>query len=185
MGIAGVEPCQLAPTVGTTGSGSTDSPAPSPTIADLSTPTRVNGSLSAMVVDSAPPIDIDSLTTNFDINTSIDIDTTSTTIIDIAVPTVIDATPLATMADITGSTASNTTSPSIADFVSAPVIDSPSTAIVEPVSSLTGMVAARIGGFDMAFGLFNFRVDDNGVAELISVSDSTPLAADPSTSPAI
>jgi hypothetical protein len=37
----------------------------------------------------------------------------------------------------------------------------------------------------MAFGLFNFRVDDNGVAELISVSDSTPLVADPSMSPAI
>jgi hypothetical protein len=33
----------------------------------------------------------------------------------------------------------------------------------------------------MAFGLFNFRVDDDGVAELISISDSTPLAADPST----
>jgi hypothetical protein len=59
MGIAGVEPRQLAPTVGTTESGSTDSPAHSPTIADLSTPTRVDGSSSAMAVDSAPPIDID------------------------------------------------------------------------------------------------------------------------------
>jgi hypothetical protein len=47
------------------------------------------------------------------------------------------------------------------------------------------MASERIGGFDMAFGLFNFRVDDDGVAELISVSDSTPPAADPSTSPAI
>jgi hypothetical protein len=37
----------------------------------------------------------------------------------------------------------------------------------------------------MAFGLFNFRVDDDGVAELISISDSTPPMADPSTPPAI
>jgi hypothetical protein len=37
----------------------------------------------------------------------------------------------------------------------------------------------------MAFGLFNFRMDDNGVAKLISVSDSTPPAADPSMSPTI
>jgi hypothetical protein len=38
------------------------------------------------------------------------------------------------------------------------------------------------GGFDMAFGLFNFHVDNDGVAELISVSDSAPPAAAPSTS---
>jgi hypothetical protein len=89
------------------------------------------------------------------------------------------------MVNITGSTTSDTTSPSVADFISAPAIDSPAMAIVEPVSSLTGTVAARTGGFDMAFGLFNFCVDDDGVAELISVSDSTPPAADPSTPPAI
>jgi hypothetical protein len=34
MGIAGDKPHQLAPTVGMTGSGSTDLPAPSPTIID-------------------------------------------------------------------------------------------------------------------------------------------------------
>jgi hypothetical protein len=113
MGIAGVEPRQLVPTVGTTGSGSMDSLAPSPTTTDLSTPTRVDGSSSAMVVDSAPSIDIDidSLTTNFDINTSINVDTASTTIVGIAVLTIIDATPLATMVDITGSTVSSTASP--------------------------------------------------------------------------
>jgi hypothetical protein len=178
MGIAGVEPRQLAPIVGTTGSGSTDSSAPSPTIADLSTPTRVNGSSSAMAINSAPLIDID-------INTNIDIDTASTTIVGIAVLTVIDATPPATMVNITGSTISDTASPCIVDLISALAIDSPATAIVEPVSSLTGTVSARTGGFDMAFGLFNFRMDDDGVFELISVSDSTPPAADTSTSPAI
>jgi hypothetical protein len=89
------------------------------------------------------------------------------------------------MVDITGSTVSNTTSPSVADFISAPAIDSPATTIVEPVSSLMGAVAARTEGFDMAFRLFNFRVDDDGVAELISISDLTPPVADPSTPPAI
>jgi hypothetical protein len=89
------------------------------------------------------------------------------------------------MVDITGSTVPDTTSPCIADLVSALTIDSPAMAIVEPISSLTGRVLARTGGFDMAFGLFNFHVDDDGVAELISVSDSTPPAADPSASSAI
>jgi hypothetical protein len=142
MGIARVEPCQLVPTLGTTGSGSTDLLAPSPTITDLSTPTRVDGSSSAMAVDSAPPIDIDIdlLTNNFDINTSIDVDTALTTIVGIAMPTVIDATLPATMVNITGSIITDTTSPSIANFVSAPAIDSPAVAIVELISSLTGQL---------------------------------------------
>jgi hypothetical protein len=95
MGIVGVEPHQLVPTVGTTGSRSMDSLAPSPTIADLSTSTRVDGSSSAMAVDSAPPIsiDIDSPITNLDINTNIDVNTASTINISIVVPTVIDTTP--------------------------------------------------------------------------------------------
>jgi hypothetical protein len=33
----------------------------------------------------------------------------------------------------------------------------------------------------MAFGLFNFHVGSNGAVELISISESTPLAVDPST----
>jgi hypothetical protein len=54
MGIAGVEPHELALTVGTMGSGSTDSPAPLQTTIDLpastastnsSTPTRVVGDI--------------------------------------------------------------------------------------------------------------------------------------------
>jgi hypothetical protein len=35
----------------------------------------------------------------------------------------------------------------------------------------------------MAFGLFNFHVDNDGIAELISVSDSMPPAMTPTTSP--
>jgi hypothetical protein len=41
MGIAGNKPRQLAPTIGTTGSGSTDSLAPSPTIIDVASPTFI------------------------------------------------------------------------------------------------------------------------------------------------
>jgi hypothetical protein len=41
MGIVGDKPRQLAPTVGTTGSGSTDSPAPSPTTAKIDIDTIV------------------------------------------------------------------------------------------------------------------------------------------------
>jgi hypothetical protein len=37
----------------------------------------------------------------------------------------------------------------------------------------------------MAFGLFNFRVDDDRAMQLISISDSAPPATDPRTSPAI
>jgi hypothetical protein len=129
--------------------------------------------------------DIDSLTINFDTNASIDIDTTSTTLVGIAVSAAIDTTSSATKVDVTGSTVSDTASPSIADFALALAIDPLVTAVVEPISSLTGIASERIGGFDMAFGLFNFCVDNDGVAELISVSDSTPPAVDPSTSPVI
>jgi hypothetical protein len=37
----------------------------------------------------------------------------------------------------------------------------------------------------MAFGLFNFHMDDDGANELISIGESIPLATDPSTPPAI
>jgi hypothetical protein len=175
MGIAGVEPRQLAPTVGMTGSGSTDSPAPSPTIADRSTPTRFDGSSLAIAIDSASPIDttIDPLTINFDTNISVNLDSTSTINIGIAVPTVIDIAPPEAEVDIARSTIIDTASPSITDLTLVG-------ASIDPASSPAGAVSVGTGGFDMAFELFNFHV-----AELISVSDSTPPAADTSTSPAI
>jgi hypothetical protein len=180
MGIAGVEPRQLALSVGTTGSGSTDSPAPSPTIANLSTPTRFDGSSSAMAVDFASPfgINIDPLTIDFNTNANIDIDTASTANVSIAMPTVIDTTPPETEVDVARSTVIDTASPSVADLT-------PAVTTIDPTSSPAGAVSAMIGGFDMAFGLFNFHVDNNGVAELISVSNSMPPAADPGASLAI
>jgi hypothetical protein len=90
-----------------------DSLAPSPTIVDLSTPTRFDGSSSAMAVDSASPIDIniDPLTINFDTNAGSDIDTASTINVGIAVPTVIDTTSPETEVDIARSTIIDTASP--------------------------------------------------------------------------
>jgi hypothetical protein len=155
MGIAGDKPRQLAPTVGTMGSGSTDSPAPSPTTAKIDIDTINN---------TAAP-------TNVDATTKIDIDTT----IGIAVPVVIDA---------------NSAEPEV-DAADAVVIDnvSPSTGksalaanIIDPTSGTTGTVP---GGYDMAFGLFNFHVDSNGAMELLSISESTPPMAEATTPPVV
>jgi hypothetical protein len=72
MGIAGDKPRQLAPTLGTTGSGSTDSPAPSHTSAKIDIDT---------IVGIAAPTDVDT-TVKIDIGTIVgiaaltDVDTT-------------------------------------------------------------------------------------------------------------
>jgi hypothetical protein len=183
MGIARVKPRQLAPTVGTTGSGSTDSPAPSPTIDNIIASPRFDGPTSTMAVDSALPldtnanIDIDSAI-NFDTNAKIDIDSAIDIAVGIAMPTIVNTTSLETEVDIARSAVINTASPSAADLT-------PAAIIIDPTSSMTGAVSAVTGGFDMAFGLFNFHVNDDGVAELICVSDSAPPAAAPNSSPAI
>jgi hypothetical protein len=187
--------------MGTTGSGSTDSPAPSPTIDNLTASIRFDSLTSAMAIDSASPLDVDSVI-NFDTNDKIDIDFAIDTAVDIAVPAVIDtsakidinsaidtavgiAVPnvISTTSpepevDIAGLTIIDTASPSAADLISA-------TIIIDPTSGTAGAVSAMTGGFDMAFGLFKFHVDSDGVAELISVSDSMPPATSPSTSPVI
>jgi hypothetical protein len=191
MGIAGVEPRQLAPTVGTMGSGSTDSPAPSPTIDNPTASTRFDGPSSAMAVDSASPLDINSAINfdtngkididsaiNFDTNGKIDINSTINTAIGIAVPAIIDTNPSETEVDTAGSTVIDTASPSTADLT-------PAAIIIDPTSGTAGAVSTVTGGFDMAFGLFNFHVNNDRVAELISVSDSTPPAAAPSAPPVI
>jgi hypothetical protein len=120
-----------------------------------------------------------------DIDVGIDVDTAPTTIVGVVVPAVINATSPTTMVDITGSTIINIASPSIADFTPMRTLDSPAVTTVDPISSLTRAVSAGSGGFDMAFGLFNFHVGNDAAAKLVSISESTPLAANPSTSPAI
>jgi hypothetical protein len=209
MEIAELEPHQLAPTVGTTGSRSTDSLAPSPIIDNLTASTRLGGPTSAMAVDSASPLDIDSaidvaaviavpavvdnndkididsdidaaaviaVPAIVDNNDKIDIDFAIDTAIGIAVPNIISTTSPEPKVNIAGSTVTGTASPSDPGLILAAVI-------VSPASGTTGAVSVTTGGFDMAFGLFNFHVDNDGVAELISVGDSMPPATAPTTSP--
>jgi hypothetical protein len=92
MGIAGDKPRQLAPTVGTTGSGSTDSPAPSSTTSKIDINTIV-GIAAPTDVDTTSKIDIDTIV---GIAAPTDIDTTSKinidTIVGIAAPTDVDTT---------------------------------------------------------------------------------------------
>jgi hypothetical protein len=178
MGIAGVEPRQLALTVGMTGSGSTDSLAPPSIIDNLTASTGFDGSSSAIAVDSASPFDIDSLTINFDTNDKININTAIDTAVGITVLAIIDTNPSETEVDIAGLTVIDTASPSAADLT-------PVAIIINPTSGTVGAVSAVTGGFDMAFGLFNFHMDNDGVAELISVGGSTLPAVVPSASPAI
>jgi hypothetical protein len=111
-----------------TGSGSTDSLAPSPTIANLTTPTRFDGSSSAMAIDSASlfNINIDPLSIDFD--TNVNIDTASTINVGIAVPAVIDTTPPETEVDIARSTAIDTALPSVNDLT-------PAATTIDPASS--------------------------------------------------
>jgi hypothetical protein len=155
MGIAGDKPRQLALTVGTTGSGSTDSLAPSPTTAKIDID---------IINDTAAP-------TNVDATTKIDIDTT----VGIVVLAVIDA---------------NSAEPKV-DAADAIVIDnvSPSTAksasvanIIDPTSGMIGTVP---GGYDMAFGLFNFHVDSNGAMELLSIGELALIMAEATTPPVV
>jgi hypothetical protein len=127
-----------------------------------------------MAVNSALPLDIDPLTINLDTNDKINIDFT----ISIAVPAIIDTNPPETEVNITGLTVIDTASPSATDLT-------PAAIIIDPTSGMVGAVSAMTRGFDMAFRLFNFHVDNDGVAELISVSDSTPPAAGPSAPPVI
>jgi hypothetical protein len=141
MGIAGDKPRQLAPIVGTTGSGSTDSPAPSPTTAKIDIDTVIGIAAS----------------TNVDTTTKIDIDT----IVGIPVPAVVDVNPADPEVDAIDSTVIDSVSLNTANLASA-------VNVIGPTSGTTG---TALGGYDMAFGLFNFRVDSSGAMELLSIGD--------------
>jgi hypothetical protein len=175
MGIAGDKPRQLAPTVGTTGSGSTDSPAPSPTTSKIDIDTVV--SIAAPTnIDTTPKIDIDTVVgiaapTNIDNSSKIDIDT----IVGIAVPAIVNASPMEPEIGAIDSTVIDNVLPSTINFV-------PTADVIDPPSGTTGIA---LGGYDMAFGLFNFHVDGNGAIELLSIAESAPLTAETMKSPAI
>jgi hypothetical protein len=131
MGIAGDKPRQLAPTVGTTGSGYTDSPAPSPTTSKIGIDTIV-GTAALTNVDTTSKIDID-------------------TIVGIAVPTIVNASPVEPEVDAVNSIVIDNVSPSTTNLTSA-------ADVIDPTPGTTGIAP---GGYDMAFGLFNFHVDSN------------------------
>jgi hypothetical protein len=137
------------------------------------------------VVDNNEKIDIDSdidaaaviaVPAVVDNNNKIDIDFAIDTAVGIAMPNVISTTSSEPEVDIAGSTVTGTASPSNPGLI-------PTAVIIGLASGTTGAVSATTGGFDMAFGLFNFHVDNNGVAELISIGDSMPPAMAPTTSP--
>jgi hypothetical protein len=155
MGIAGDKPRPLALTVGTTGSGSTDSPAPSPTTAKIDIDT-VNST---------------AMLTNIDATTKIDIDT----IIGIAVPVVVDANSAEPEVDAADSIIIDNILPSTAK-------STPAANVIDPTSGVTGTVP---GGYDMAFGLFNFHVDTNVAMELLSIGELALLMAEATTPPAV
>jgi hypothetical protein len=175
MGIAGDIPRQLAPTVGTTGSGSTDSPAPSSTTPKIDINTIV-GIAVPTAIDTASKIDID-------------------TIVGIAVPTAIDIASKINIDTVTSIAApatliDNPTEPEV-DAVTLTVVDNvlpsainltPTAGVVDPASGTTGIAS---GGYDMAFGLFNFHVDSSGAVELISIAESAPLTAETTTPPTV
>jgi hypothetical protein len=175
MGITGDKPRQLAPSVGTTGSGSTDSPAPSPTTAKIAIDT-VNGTAAPTNADTTAKIDIDTVNgtampTNADVTTKIDIDT----VVGIAVPAIVDANSAEPEVDTADSIVVDSVSPSTAKSTPAPNV-------IDPTSGATGTTS---GGYDMAFGLFNFRMDSNGAMELLSIGESALLMAEATTPPAI
>jgi hypothetical protein len=175
MGIAGDKPCQLVPTVGTTGSGSTDSPAPSPTTSKIDIDTIV-GIAAPTNVDTTSKIDINTIVgiaapTNIDTTSKIDIDT----IVGITVPAIVNTSPMEPEIDAVDSTVTDNVSPNIINFT-------PAANVIDPTSGTTG-IAPR--GYDMAFRLFNFHVDSNGAIELLSIAELAPLMAETTKPPAV
>jgi hypothetical protein len=179
MGIAVVEPRQLAPYVGTTGSGSTDSPAPSPTNAKIDIDPAIDTAIGIAVpidTDTNAKIDIDpsiktTVPIDADTNTKIDIDPAIDTAVGIVVPIYANANT-----DISIDTIIDITLSSATELILAATIAGPTSGTAEAVSVITG-------GFDMAFRLFIFHLDNNGVTELISVGDSAPPATTLGTPP--
>jgi hypothetical protein len=139
---------------------------------------------SAIVVDTNDKIDIDfaidaaaviAVSAVVDTNDKIDINFDIDTAVGIAVQSIINTTSLEPEVNIAGSTVTGIALPSNASLI-------PAAIIVDLTSGTTGPVSATTGGFDMAFRLFNFHVDNDGVTDLISVGDSMPPVTAPSTS---
>jgi hypothetical protein len=187
MGIAGDKPRQLAPSVGTTGSGSTDSPAPSSTtsktgiytIVGIAAPTNVDtivGIAAPTNVDTTSKTGIDTIVgiaapTSIDTTSKIGIDT----IVGIAVPATAIDNPMEPEVDAVNSTIVNSASPSAINLT-------PTANLVDPALGTAGIASE---GYDMAFGLFNFHVDSCGAMKLLSIAESAPLVAETAKLPTV
>jgi hypothetical protein len=175
MGIAGDKPRQLAPTMGTTGSGSMDSPAPSSTTSKIDIDTIV-GIAAPTDIDTTSKIDIDTIVgiaapTDVDTASKIDIDT----IVGITVPATVIDNPMEPEVDAVNSTVVDNASPRTIDLTLA--ADD-----IDPASGMTGIAP---GGYNMAFGLFNFHVDSSGAMKLLSIAESAPLMAETTKPPTV
>jgi hypothetical protein len=175
MGIARDKPRQLALTVGTMGSGSTDSLAPSPTTTNIDIDPII-GITALTNVDTTTKSDVDTIisiatSTNIDTTSKIDVDT----IADIAMLAIVNANPAKPEVNAVDSIVVDNILPSTTNFTSA-------ADVIDPTPGTTGIAP---GGYDMAFGLFNFHVDSNGAMELLSIGESAPLVADTTTPPAV
>jgi hypothetical protein len=203
MGIAGDKPRQLAPTVGTTGSGSTDSPAPSPTtskigidtIISIAAPTDaakigIDTIISIAAPTDAAKIGIDTIVgitaptdaAKIGIDTIVGIAAPTdiakidiNTVVGIAVPAIANASLMELEINAVDSTVIDSVSPSTINLP-------PAANVIDPIPSATGVAS---GGYDMAFGLFHFHVDSNGAMELLSIGESAPLVAKMMTPPAV
>jgi hypothetical protein len=109
--------------------------------------------------------------TNADTTSKIDIDT----IVGITVPAIIDANPAELEVDTVDSTVINNVLPSTTNLTS-------DADVIDPTS---GTIGIPPGGYDMAFGLFNFHVGSNGAMELLSIGESALLVAKTIIPPAI
>jgi hypothetical protein len=110
-------------------------------------------------------------TANVDTTSKIDIDT----IVDIAVPAIVNASLTEPEVDAADSTVIDNVLPSTTNLT-------PAANVIDPTSGTTGIAP---GGYDMAFGLFNFHVDSNGAIELLSIAKSAPLVAEMTIPPAV
>jgi hypothetical protein len=150
-------------------------PAPSPTTIKIDIDT-IGGIAAPTNIDTTAKIDIDTIVgiaapTNVDTTSKIDIDT----IVGIAVPAIVNASPMEPEIDAVDSTVIDNVLPSTINFT--PVAN-----VIDPTSGTTGIAP---GGYDMAFGLFNFCVDSNGAIELLSIAESAPLVAETTKPPAV
>jgi hypothetical protein len=137
-----------------------------PAVVDTNDKIDINSAIDAATVIAVPAI--------VDTNDKININSTIDAAAVIVVPAIVDTDDkididlaINTAVGITVPSFIGTTSPEPEDDVAGSTIIAPATA----------------GGFNMAFRLFNFHVDNDGVTELISIGDSMLPATAPTTSP--